>query len=206
MKTESDIRVFRTLLSVVSSLVLLYLVITGWKNQATVLIIYIIFVAGYVVYYLTRETVADKKRAVAKKNAPPAVVHVNLFEKAIERNETREFVLGKGEYYLPEKTADGFTRHSPASSFQHIKGYALRYGADVMLQQFWKALDTALAENLHELEARLVVKYVVLYSDECSKPDAQFIKSTVPRETHELIMVQIDKFSPTPEEKEGFGI
>jgi hypothetical protein len=63
---------------------------------------------------------------------------VNLFEKAISRQEYIQFFFGENEYFVLDREVG---EHWPYGSFNnHIIPYIERYGEEVFQKQFWEGI------------------------------------------------------------------
>ena len=161
MEKSNEYKGFLTLISVVSSLMLLYQALTGWGNQLTVVFLYVVFLGICLVYYITRETAKSRKKV--NKTAIQPVVHVNLFEQAVNKGETVGFLLGEGNYYLPGKTIQGAEKHMPDYAFKHVEGYGKRFGDEIMVPAFEQAIVATMRRELSITEFSDIVSYFVLF-------------------------------------------
>jgi hypothetical protein len=90
----------------------------------------------------------------------------NLYERAVDRNETIDFLLGKGLYYMPTDLREWCGQHDPGNSFRHMEEYTRIYGNEKMLRYLEQDMIELLKlENLSTEHFNFIVDYVRRYQN-----------------------------------------
>lgn len=86
---------------------------------------------------------------------------MNPYQKAIERHEVKQFLLGRGEYFFLER--DWGTHDSTHTGWK-IWDYARLHGEEKLYQQLDKDLIMALSdETISVLEFSFLINYIWIY-------------------------------------------
>lgn len=88
----------------------------------------------------------------------------NLYERAVLRNETIDFLLGKGVYYHSVDPREWCGQHEPYLSFSAMYDYAATHGNDKMLNRFEKDIVIILkTESLTPEHFMFVIDHIIGY-------------------------------------------
>lgn len=86
----------------------------------------------------------------------------NWYERAVLRNETLDFMLGKGVYHQYERQNCG--QHEPFYMFPFIEQYAAKFGNEKMLKMFERDITTLVKQkDLSPEHFTLVIEYIRYY-------------------------------------------
>jgi hypothetical protein len=85
----------------------------------------------------------------------------NLYERAVFRNETIDFLLGKGVYFKPGDW--GYKDHEPLYAFNVMTEYAKIHSCQKMLQFLERDIVLILEKDITPQRLYIVLDYIFLY-------------------------------------------
>jgi len=136
----------------------------GWHGYSVILciVVGIIIVTGK---FFSGKREMPKPDFLKRFERPESESYIgNLYERAMERNGTIDFLLGKGLYYMPVDLHEWCGQHAPANSFRHMEEYTRIYSNEKMLRCLEQDSGEILArENISTEDFNFILNYIWLY-------------------------------------------
>lgn len=136
----------------------------GWHGYS-IIICTVVLITVVVGNFFRRKMEIPRPELLKRFKRPASESYIgNLYERAIERNETIDFLLGKGIYYMPVDLHEWCGQHAPSNSFRHMEEYARIYSDERMLKCLEEDIRQILMrENLSTEYFNFTLNYIWLY-------------------------------------------